>query len=534
MLAKQGKSLESNNQQLKLNNAELQKINKLLREQNLLQAQQDSSQQVLANALKDTIVQRQKDIKTQDSTIDIKVKELSAKKDTAQKLDSANKAEAQNLQLRKNAIAKQLDSLEVIAELEMYDSVIVWKHMADKASKGKEKDNSLLQKNKTYKNAMDLVFQLLNADPKMSFKAVADSINKVTGVPEFSITKINQVDITVSEGVINEIIVNTEAGIFRNKSSSIDLLHFGLRRADLLYLETMRPDDALTIAVPAGLVVKYTPMHSYSDAPYTEFTKTLLPDSANRFYLIKESTSINTYFNIAAFTDIKGVSGEPNGIAQFVADAKFLTRTRNFPNCSIIPFNYISFQGGMSKFDNDFKGTELLKEDSVSRRDLLQRANYTAGIKINLLHVLKSPRPTHLFHSIELNGGYNFIGSRIFDTSFKDDAHTVIDTTFRNITQNQFYLEPSLTLSRHGNFSICMSLPVYFNSIKKSALISNNQLEYWAKPSISLVYYSKRESGSKIFFRYNHFINLKDKTRAFSQIQLGYSVNLTDIWNEDK
>jgi hypothetical protein len=43
------------------------------------------------------------------------------------------------------------------------------------------------------------------------------------------------------------------------------------------------------------------------------------------------------------------------------------------------------------------------------------------------------------------------------------------------------------------------------------------------------MYYSKRDSKSKIFFRYNHFINLKDKKQAFTQMQLGFAASLTNV-----
>ena len=55
---------------------------------------------------------------------------------------------------------------------------------------------------------------------------------------------------------------------------------------------------------------------------------------------------------------------------------------------------------------------------------------------------------------------------------------------------------------------------------------------------IRLLLYSfsrhQRDDGSKLFFRYNHYINIKDKTQSFSQMQLGYSINITQVWDEKK
>src|SRR6185369_10455251 len=197
-------------------------------------------------------------------------------------------------------------------------------------------------------------------------------------------------------------------------------------------------------------------------------------------------------------TDIKGISGEPNGLAQFTADAKFITRTRNFMNSAIVPFNFLSFRGGLAKFDNDFKGTALMNDDSVNRKELLQRSTYAVGVKMNLLRAFASPKPTHLFSDIQLNIGYNFIGTKVYDTVFKDQAHSVIDTNYRNVTQNQFYIEPMATISRHRNFSMSVYLPFYLINVKKSALLRNDGTEYWACPGISLMYYGKRDVASKI------------------------------------
>lgn len=413
-------------------------------------------------------------------TLDLSLKKDTLAKDTSS-LNKQKKEFAIDIEKQKAVISKQLDSLEVIARIDMRDSVTIFN----------------------------------------------DSTGKEIHV------KIQEINISVREGIIMEIIVKTDSGIYRNKRAIIDLLHFGQRgKTDKLYYEHQNYKKYNEWSyVFLDDVIKYSPIRSYTDVAYGDFDITLLFTDENKSYLIKESTSINTYFNIAAFTDIKGISGEPNGLAQFTAEAKFITRTSNFPNTAVVPFNYISFRAGLSKFDNDFKGAKLFNDDSVSRKDILQRATYYLGININLLRGFASPLPSHLFSDLQLNIGYNFIGTKVYDTLFKDIAKTVIDTTFKTITQNQFFIEPYVSLNRHKNFSMSVGLPFYFNNIKKSAEIANSGLEFWICPSINLMYYGKRDSGSKIFFRYNHFINLKEKTQAFTQMQLGYSVNLTEVWN---
>jgi hypothetical protein len=416
--------------------------------------------------------------------IDTLIKARDTLKSATAKLDTTKKKLAQEtldiskeIEKKQEIISKQRDSMETIATLTMHDSINIW-------NKG-------------------------------------DFVTK---------TKINRVHINVKEGIIIEIIVITDSGTFRNKSAIIDLLHFGERGDDRLKVE--RQDykkDRKYMYIYLDDVMVYAPIRSYLDIPYAEFDIDLKPGS-DSIYLLRTSTSINTYFNIAAFTDLKGISGEPNGLAQFTAEAKFITRTKNCPNSSIVPMNYIAFKGGLSKFDNDFKGSQLYNDDSVSRKDLLQRAIYSVGVKMNILRAFPSTYPKHLINDMQLNIGYNFIGAKVFDTVFKDQAHTVIDTNYRNVTQNQFYIEPQMTFNRHKNFSMTIGLPLYANSVKKSSNISNSGWEYWVCPSINLMYYGKRDASSKLFFRYNHFINLKEPSQAFSQMQLGYAVNLTEVW----
>lgn len=463
-------------------------LQKLLTEKTKLQKVNNEYQNVvdslstLAINLNKKIDSAKKQINEADSTIKSKKKEIDTKKEETKKLDST-------IEQRKASIGLQLDSVETIAIIEMRNSA-----------------------------------QIYNAEKGTSVYA-----------------KIEEVRINVVQGIILEIIVKTDQGVFRNKGKAnqggmviADLLHLGNFIDKKLKIESYSSRNLLDDKIRSSAylllkdVILYIPISSYTNAVYGEFEIALFPTDDKKFYLIKESTSINTYFNVAAFTDIKGISGEPNGVAQFTADAKFMLNTRTLPKTSMVYANYISFQGGLSKFDSQFKGTELTA-DVVDRKDLLQRSNYKVGIKLNLLKGYLPPNPVILYNTFELNVGYNVIGSQIFKTSFKDVAKTVVDTTFKTVTQNQWYAEPTITFSRRKNFSMCIALPCYINNIKKSAAIQNDESEYWAVPSISLMYFGKRDVGSKIFFRYNHYINIKDKTQAFSQMQLGYSLNLTQV-----
>ncbi|MEH3114271.1 hypothetical protein [Pedobacter terrae] len=434
---------------------------------------------------------------------------------------------------------KQIDTLTKVADTlkssnKLKDSLLMIK------------ENSLKKADKTLELTSASIANQLDSSETVAIIEMLDNTSIHTSKGIIS-AKIKKVHINTIQGVILEIIVTTDKGVFRNKGNIgktndkngiviTDLLHFEKSTQKKLYKEMFTTTDPLeeggeTSYLLLKDVIRYTPISSYTDAVYGEFEITLPSVKGDKIYLIKESSSINTYFNIAAFTDIKGIGGEPNGIAQFTADAKFMLNTHPFNRTSIVYANYISFQGGLSKFDSEFKGTEISNQDIINRKDLLQRANYKVGVKLNLIKGYLPPVPILLYNTMELNIGYNVIGSQIFKTGFKDLAQTVIDTAFRTITQNQWYTEPTITFSRRKNFSMCLALPYYLNNVKKSSSIQNSHTEHWVVPGISLMYFGKRDVGSKLFFRYNHYININDKSQAFSQMQLGYSLNLTQVIN---
>jgi len=450
--------------QLKKNIAKLDSINAQLQKQQTIY--QDS-----VNTIKDYVdkLKRQKQTLQKDTT-----KLHAAKKNLQSSTDSLVKT----AQAVHAIIAKQKDSLEVVASITMNDKVDVF---------------------------------------------------KAEGAKSYT-TKVQSVYVLVKEGFMLEIVAVTDSGVFRNRFGIIDLLHFSKHRQHHLAFENPKSSpDQDNLFIYLGDVISYIPCRSYSDVPYMTFEKTLTPAAADKTFLLRESTSINSYIDVSAFTDIQGISGSPNGLAQFSADAKFITNTKNKDSSSLVYLNYFSFTGGLAIYDNKFSGTQVYGNDSVSRINLLQRATYQVGVKLNLLRVFPSPYPHSLFDNVELNVGFNFIGTNVFVTGFKDAAKTVPDSTSSTVTQNMWYIVPLVTLSRHKNFSLTISAPFDMVSIKQSADIKNFHNEFWTCPSIDLMFFGKQ---GKVFFRYHYYINLNNPSQAFNQMQLGYSLNLTSVWRQ--
>ncbi len=457
------------------------------------------------------------------------IDQLETKKNDLKKLNIELQNKIDTLRLLKDTLEKQTSTLRSGVE-----NLAKEKDNLKKDTANLKKDSTNLAKAKLEVNKEIISLQSQLAKDEDSLEVIA----KITKRDSIWVHRLNsgdsvrahikKVNISVREGLMTEIIVKTDFGTFRNKRAIVDVLHIEDRGDDhLIYVSQKFRSYRKDLFVFLDDAIEYDPVRSFLDLPYQDFDALLTP--VDSVYEVKESTSVNTYFEIAGYTDIKGISGEPNGIAQFTADAKFITNTHNFPNTSLLYTHFISFVGGLSKFDNDFRGTPIYKAmDSVSRKDLLQRSTYRVGAKVNLLRAFTPPSPVYLFSDLQLNAGFNFVGSKVFDTVRK--AGVVLDSVYRTVTQNQIYIEPKLTFDRHKNFSMTLSLPISFISVKESSGIKNFATEIWATPSINLMYFGKRNSKSRLFFRYNHWINLKDKTQAFSQMQLGYALNLTDTW----
>ena len=334
------------------------------------------------------------------------------------------------------------------------------------------------------------------------------------------------VHIVINEGVISDILVETDKGNFRNKRAPIDLVHFNeTRKKDNLFLEGT---DSNTVFINVGDVIKYTTKHTYRDIPYL-FTETNLTLKEPVLFL-QERTSINSYFEAGTFTDLQGINGKANTLVEANASLKFILRTNNLKYRPIIFFNYIKVVGAISKFDNKYKGTPYSVADSVARIDLLQRTKDRLGVKLNIVHFLPSPYPSRLIDDIELNVGYFYNGSNLLTTAYKDAAQTVLDTTFTRIVQNQFVFEPTVNISRNSAIGAIISLPFYVQNIKANANIANKEWRWYFAPSITLYYSSKKTPGNKLFFKYVNYTDLKETKYGFSQAQIGYSANFTEIF----
>lgn len=339
--------------------------------------------------------------------------------------------------------------------------------------------------------------------------------------------RIREVKIRIKEGTILYINIYTNKGVFRNKKSPIGLTQINDER---MYDKLFKDGYESVEFIYLNDVIVYTPRRNYNNIPYADIEFSL--NKKDSIHFVNENTNINFYVDVAAFTDLKGISGDANGLAQIYMSGKFITSTKNIANTALIPFNFITVEGFIAKFDNSFKGTYIdTLTAKVDRTKMFQTSYYRVGAKVNLLHWVTSPYPKRLIEDMQLNFGYNFNGANTLRLINKATAGTpVFDTIFTPIIQNQWYLEPVVRFTRNSNFGFSISVPIIWQSVKASAGVSNKETIVYANPTISLSYYSPRSPSNRIFFRYSNFIDLKNPENAFTQAQLGYSASLTDVF----
>ena len=183
------------------------------------------------------------------------------------------------LSQRKIEIANQLDSMEAIAEIRLKDSTLLIYDKGEKIRSGQINSETVLKIKEEVEN--EGLFNYSNN--KIKYSAIDAAL-------EFKKCHVLEVHLDVKDGMINEIIVKTDVGTFRNKRAPIDLVHFKEDRVnDFLMLEGRNAKYYVTL----GSVIDYTVLKSYNDLPYAQFDITLLPVTGKRSFIIKESTSLN-------------------------------------------------------------------------------------------------------------------------------------------------------------------------------------------------------------------------------------------------
>lgn len=489
----------------KKNASELAKLDK---EKNTLNKSIDSSKQRLNKQTADSIAMA-KAIAELERNID-------TLKKTASKIDSTNKKDLETNGKIKDSIDIGTKMIQKVQDLldKTKDSLIVISEVAFLNSRVLIHTDTT----KTYKQN-----SILDDYGISEAQAFANDTAKPC--------KISSIKIRIKEGQILTISIFTNKGVFRNKKCPISLTSINEERQyDKMFLDGINAKEFLYLKD----VIKYTPVRSYNYIPYADIEFTL--NKTDSIYFLKESTSINFYVDVAAYTDLKGIAGDANGLAQFNMSGKFITNTKNKINRPIIPFNYVSIEAFIAKFDNSFKGVLVDSNKVVDRNKLFQTSYYKIGAKVNLFHWVLSPYPTRLIEDMQLNLGYNFVGAKTLTIKDRNPGGTnkIYDSTYTNVTHNQWYVEPIVRFVRNSNFGFSISCPLIYQSLKASSNISNAEDIWYANPTIGLSYFSKATPSNKLFFRYSYYINLRDKENAFVQAQVGYAASLSEVFSSTK
>jgi hypothetical protein len=337
--------------------------------------------------------------------------------------------------------------------------------------------------------------------------------------------KIDSVYIKVDDGMITKIkIYIGNTGYYENEDAPISLNEFGANTNNLVNKEIKRNNaknkkkgecEGCKIILEDVLW-----FNSYSYFLYQNGEKEIWLNKKSSFeskkLYIKEG--INEVVNAKIFTDINGLSGQPNGILQTEISSRFLLHSKNKSNNWIFFAREFLPSLTFSKFDSKDENAKIDTNNRISRLEITQKAFVNLNLKLNLLKwVVKT-------NSFNLNIGTSFMGTKVL--SEKDSTRNP------NALHMGYYIEPSWKHLRTNYFSFEISIPIFLSVIEgvKELEIVDYKYGLILIPQFT-VNYQPGKSGS-LFFRFRHFDDINVSNRNFSQFQFGYSINFTDLFNK--
>ena len=272
---------------------------------------------------------------------------------------------------------------------------------------------------------------------------------------------------------------------------------------------------------------------------------------------LKKETS-SKLFNLSLYTDFLGLRGDPNGIVQFEFNKpipiytkrqtsnfgeRYLGRGFNFGY-----FNYINPQLRWSRLDatdddrnlvlsylDSFEGGVATHVPFVTTLDLLRYENVSVGGDLNILSL---DFPTAKWR-LEANMSFRYGRTRVLDTEGEeitgDDTSAIVDrdeiNTWRYYPELIFRLRPE---ERYGaNLSLRAirfnTVTTDFSTVSSAASFEENLMDnqQWLHQlEINAHFSPSARRDDRFFFRYRYSNNANWETNGFSEIQVGYSMEL--------
>lgn len=343
--------------------------------------------------------------------------------------------------------------------------------------------------------------------------------------------KISKVTIVIKDGTVYDIKVYGTLGnsyeFFTNGRCPIDLKdkRFSIN-GDKLVLTIIENNTQGSNKKTLYMYLK--------DVLYLEPGKNYVPDDAE-FTLnsdkkkqhLSKSVGINSILEIKLFSDLLAVfDKKPNGLVQSDIYFKQIIHKANIWNRGIYLFNNFKFNLVFSKFDSQDQYSML--DSSLTRSKVLLHSRLNGTVAFNLINgwlYRKSP-----------SNFYLDIGGGISTSDLKDSLKIY------TVTSPSAFAEIGLDFKNFDNMGVSLSQRLIaewspgmkqfnnykFNTDQVDKQIYDNQ-RFFSKTSILFYWNPLSNKSSRIFGRFNLFIDNQDFKNLFYQAQFGYTLLLSNL-----
>lgn len=335
----------------------------------------------------------------------------------------------------------------------------------------------------------------------------------VSGGTDEQEVEIEKVLFNIKDGVIVDIqIITTDHRTFTNYYSPLRLNLFNESGHYATYLNTEGKIERLYL----NRCLRWVRKHGFNPKDqYFEMNKDVTS------YVLKRGVGINHIIDLNLFTDLPALfSNKANGVTQTEAYARIITNTSNIKRfvlgdgkirSPIIPFKFFSVKASFAKFDSDY-GTTVLDEN-FSRQELLQKATIYVDLTTNLISTW-IPRKSPTWFNLNVGGG-------IYSSNLTVEQDT------SNVIMPFMYVDPVFELRGASNFGMDLSFRFMFQRAPEV-----EDYEGWHqifRPQITLFWHPSNSPANRVFARAVYFQDQKEQDESFFQLQMGYSLRLSDV-----
>lgn len=337
------------------------------------------------------------------------------------------------------------------------------------------------------------------------------------------VIKPTSVQIVTLEGKIQKVIVRFEHdnGVFINKGPISVTNMKSFNNAKLFYSGggSMYKDRWIYLST----LVTYIDLTDRTSYPGNA---TFILDKDNTDDTIKISSSPIDFFDVRAYSDIKGLSGEANGLAQTEANISFIGNTQPWNlkrNNYTTFFPYVSLGLSRSVFDSQFDTLGIqsfAKRESTDILKMMQYSNFNLRVETELFRYSR-------VHDVAL-----ILGHQLYSTPMSDTAKQS-----KSVLTPNFYLSLNGTVFSFPAIKAYFKFPMHLNYMNDQPFANADQNLYFVIiPEIELIIdpspkkaNTTEKTGMTIFARARYFDLPNFKGNNFLQLQVGTSIPISDF-----